>query len=45
MAIHGTDQGALIGQAVSHGCVRMRNADVLRVGAWVPTGSPVVIVK
>jgi lipoprotein-anchoring transpeptidase ErfK/SrfK len=45
VAIHGTDQGALIGQAVSHGCVRMRNADVLRVGAWVPTGSPVVIVK
>ena len=45
VAIHGTDQGSLIGQAVSHGCVRMRNADVLEVGAWVPTGSPVVIVK
>ncbi len=45
VAIHGTDQGALIGQAVSHGCVRMRNADVLKVSAWVPTGSPVVIVR
>ena len=45
VAIHGTNQDALIGQAVSHGCVRMHNADVLKVSAWVPTGSPVVIVK
>jgi len=45
VAIHGTNQDALIGQAVSHGCVRMHNADVLRVSALVPTGSPVVIVK
>jgi lipoprotein-anchoring transpeptidase ErfK/SrfK len=45
VAIHGTDQDALIGQAISHGCVRMHNADVLKVSAWVPTGSPVVIVK
>ena len=45
VAIHGTDNGGLIGRAVSHGCVRMRNADVLKVSAWVPTGSPVVIVR
>ena len=45
VAIHGTNEDALIGQAVSHGCVRMHNADVLKVNAWVPTGSPVVIVK
>jgi lipoprotein-anchoring transpeptidase ErfK/SrfK len=45
VAIHGTDQDALIGQAISHGCVRMHNADVLKVTALVPTGSPVVIVK
>lgn len=45
VAIHGTNQDELIGQAVSHGCVRMHNADVLRVSAMVPTGSPVVIVK
>ncbi len=45
VAIHGTNQDSLIGQAVSHGCVRMHNADVLKVSAWVPTGSPVVIVK
>jgi lipoprotein-anchoring transpeptidase ErfK/SrfK len=45
VAIHGTNQDYLIGQAVSHGCVRMHNADLLKVSAWVPTGSPVVIVK
>ncbi len=45
VAIHGTNEDALIGKAVSHGCVRMHNADVLKVSALVPTGSPVVIVK
>jgi lipoprotein-anchoring transpeptidase ErfK/SrfK len=43
LAIHGTYDGASIGQAVSDGCVRMRNADVLKVSRWVPTGSPVVV--
>jgi hypothetical protein len=43
VAIHGTNEDALIGQAVSHGCIRMHNADLLKVSAWVPTGSPVVI--
>jgi lipoprotein-anchoring transpeptidase ErfK/SrfK len=43
VAIHGTDQPELIGKAVSHGCVRMYDKDVLKVGDWVPTGSPVVI--
>ncbi len=44
VAIHGTDQPSLIGQAVSHGCVRMRNDDIREVGRLVPAGSPVVIV-
>jgi lipoprotein-anchoring transpeptidase ErfK/SrfK len=43
VAIHGTNQPELIGQAVSHGCVRMRNKDVLKVDRLVPAGSPVVI--
>jgi len=43
VAIHGTNQDALIGQAISHGCIRMHNADVLKVSDWVPSGSPVVI--
>ncbi len=43
LAIHGTNDDSIIGQAVSDGCIRMRNADVLKVSRWVPTGSPVVI--
>jgi lipoprotein-anchoring transpeptidase ErfK/SrfK len=43
VAIHGTNQPELIGQAVSHGCVRMRNRDIREVGRLVPAGSPVVI--
>lgn len=45
VAIHGTNEPGLIGKAVSHGCVRMRNKDVLVVNRLVPTGSPVIIVK
>ncbi len=45
VAIHGTNQEELIGQAISHGCVRMRNRDVLQVSRLVPAGSPVVIRK
>jgi hypothetical protein len=45
VGIHGTNQDALIGKAISHGCVRMHNRDVLAVSRLVPTGSPVVIRK
>jgi lipoprotein-anchoring transpeptidase ErfK/SrfK len=43
VAIHGTNEDDLIGQAVSHGCVRMHDKDVLEVNKYVPAGSPVVI--
>jgi lipoprotein-anchoring transpeptidase ErfK/SrfK len=43
VAIHGTNEDSLIGQAVSHGCVRMHDKDVLAVSALVPSGSPVLI--
>ncbi len=45
VAIHGTNEDYLIGKAVSHGCVRMHNKDVLAVSRYVPAGSPVEIVK
>lgn len=45
LAIHGTNNNACIGRAVSDGCIRMHNADVLKVSAWVPSGSPVDIVR
>ncbi len=41
--IHGTPQPELLGKAVSGGCVRMRNADVLRVFARVKVGTPVIV--
>jgi lipoprotein-anchoring transpeptidase ErfK/SrfK len=45
VAIHGTNEPWLIGKAISHGCVRMHNKDVLEVSKLVPAGSPVEIVK
>jgi len=45
VAIHGTNQPELIGQAISHGCIRMNNKDVLTVDKLVKTGSPVTIVR
>ncbi|HEX2167489.1 MAG TPA: L,D-transpeptidase [Longimicrobiales bacterium] len=41
--IHGTNQATSIGDAVSHGCVRMYNADVEHLYAQVPVGTPVFI--
>ena len=41
--IHGTNQEALIGTPASHGCVRMRNADVIDLYARVQPGTPVHI--
>jgi lipoprotein-anchoring transpeptidase ErfK/SrfK len=35
--IHGTHEEGLIGQPASHGCIRMRNADVIELFASVPT--------
>lgn len=45
VAIHGTNRDDLIGKAVTHGCVRMHNKDVLAVSRFAPAGSPVFIVK
>ncbi|MCL6453779.1 MAG: peptidoglycan-binding protein [Alicyclobacillus sp.] len=41
--IHGNDDPSSIGQSVSHGCVRMRNADVVKVYNLIPLGTPVTI--
>jgi len=44
VGIHGTNQPQLIGQAVSHGCVRLKNADVeAMVNLQLPLGVPVFI--
>jgi len=41
--IHGTNQETTIGDAVSHGCVRMYNDDVAHLYDAVPAGTPVYI--
>jgi lipoprotein-anchoring transpeptidase ErfK/SrfK len=41
--IHGTRDEASLGVPSSHGCVRMRNADVVRLFDRVPVGTLVVI--
>ena len=41
--IHGTKHEDKIGTAASHGCVRMRNADVIELFELVDEGTPVVI--
>ena len=40
---HGPNKPASIGSAVSHGCIRMHNADVEELYARVPVGSRVLI--
>ena len=42
-ALHGTNNPASIGQAVSHGCVRLRNEDIAFLYDLVPVGTPVYI--
>jgi lipoprotein-anchoring transpeptidase ErfK/SrfK len=43
VAIHGTDDAASLGRAVSNGCVRVRNAQMLELLRAVPAGTPVQI--
>ncbi|MFE8703517.1 L,D-transpeptidase family protein [Cytobacillus sp. FJAT-54145] len=41
--IHGTNNPSSIGKAVSSGCIRMHNKDVLELASTVPNGTKVVI--
>jgi lipoprotein-anchoring transpeptidase ErfK/SrfK len=43
IGFHGTNNEALIGQAVSHGCLRMRNADIRSLYEQVREGTPVIV--
>lgn len=43
IGIHGTNQPGLIPGRVSHGCIRLRNADVRRLARLLPVGTPVTI--
>jgi L,D-transpeptidase ErfK/SrfK len=43
IGFHGTPDESVIGSAVSHGCVRMRNADVLALYEQVGVDTPVTV--
>jgi hypothetical protein len=43
VGIHGTDQPGLIPGRISHGCVRLTNAAILKLGRLMPVGTPVMI--
>jgi lipoprotein-anchoring transpeptidase ErfK/SrfK len=43
VGIHGTSLPQLIPGRPSHGCVRLRNADILRLARLMPTGTPVLV--
>jgi hypothetical protein len=43
VGIHGTDEPQLIPGRVSHGCIRLRNRDILALSRLLPVGTPVVI--
>jgi len=43
IGFHGTAKTEVLGMAVSHGCVRMSNPDVVRVYDKVKIGTPVIV--
>jgi len=43
VGIHGTNQPELVGQDVSHGCIRMTNESIERLVPVLPLGTPVEI--
>jgi lipoprotein-anchoring transpeptidase ErfK/SrfK len=43
VGVHGTDRPSLLPGRVSHGCIRLRNADILRLSRLMPVGTPLTI--
>ena len=43
IGIHGTNEPQLIPGRISHGCIRMRNDDILRLASLMPVGTPLTI--
>jgi hypothetical protein len=43
VGLHGTDQPNLVPGRPSHGCIRLRNADILRLYKLAPEGTPIDI--
>jgi len=45
VGIHGTNEPGLIPGRISHGCIRLRNADILKLARLMPIGTPVTITR
>jgi lipoprotein-anchoring transpeptidase ErfK/SrfK len=43
IGFHGTNQAQLIGAAISHGCLRMRNEDIRQLYEQISLGTPVTV--
>lgn len=43
IGFHGTAEEKLVGKAVSHGCLRMRNQDVVALYQQIKIGTPVIV--
>lgn len=43
--IHGSPDSTEMGKIGSHGCVRMRNRDIIELFDWVEAGTPVLIAE
>jgi lipoprotein-anchoring transpeptidase ErfK/SrfK len=43
VGIHGTNEPQLIPGRVSHGCIRMRNDEIVQLARLMPVGTPVTI--
>ncbi len=43
--IHGTAEEGFLGQPASHGCIRMKNSDVVELYDMVDEGTPILILK
>jgi L,D-transpeptidase catalytic domain len=43
VGIHGTNEPQRLPGRVSHGCIRLRNGDILRLAQLMPVGTPITI--
>jgi lipoprotein-anchoring transpeptidase ErfK/SrfK len=43
LGIHGNNDASVLGQSVTHGCIRMSNASITRLAGLLPLGTPVEI--
>jgi lipoprotein-anchoring transpeptidase ErfK/SrfK len=43
IGIHGTNKPQLLPGRVSHGCIRLRNRDILRLAKLMPVGTPLTV--